>query len=77
VAGLKTVLSDVHSSLQSLCDKQRQKEGEKKQGNVTVKPEIVIVYNRRMLGVDKLYQQLASFLILMRYCVKAYKVLVF
>lgn len=30
-----------------------------------------------MLGVDKMYQQLASFLILMRYCVKVYKVLLF
>jgi len=76
VAGPKTVLSHVHSSLQSLCDKQRQKE-EKKQGTITVKHEVVTVYNRRMLEVGKMYQQLASFLILMRYCVKAYKVLLF
>ena len=37
----------------------------RKNGNVTVKPEVVIVYNRRMEGFDKMYQQLASFLILM------------
>jgi ubiquitin C-terminal hydrolase len=67
----------VHSLLQSSCDKHGQKEGEKKQGDVSVKPEVVIVYNRRMEGVDKMYQQLASFLILMRHCVKAYKVLLF
>jgi hypothetical protein len=77
VAGSKTVLSYAHSSLQSLCDKHRQKEGEKKKGNITVKPEIVIVYNRRMVGDDKMYQHLASFLILMRYCAKAYKLLLF
>jgi hypothetical protein len=77
VAGSKTVLSYVHSSLQSLRDKHRQKEGEKKQGNLTVKPEVVTVYNRRMVGVDKMYQQLAFFLILMRHCVMAYTVLLF
>jgi hypothetical protein len=77
VAGSKTVLSYVHSSLQSFCDKHRQKEGEKKQQNITIKPEVVIVCKRRMVGDDKMYQHLAPFLILMRYYVKAYKVLLF
>lgn len=60
-----------------MCDKHRQKGRGKKQGNVTIKPEVVIVYNRRLVGVDKIYQQLASFLILMRCCVKTYKALLF
>jgi ubiquitin C-terminal hydrolase len=76
VAGSQTVLSFC-PQLQSSCDKHRQKEGEKKQGDVSVKPEVVIVYNRRMERVDKMYQQLTSFLILMRHCVKAYIVLLF
>jgi hypothetical protein len=45
----------------------------KKWGNITLKPEVVIVYKRRMVGVDKIYQQLAYLLIMMRYCLKAYK----
>jgi hypothetical protein len=75
--GYKLFCLFVHSLLQSSCGKHRQKEGEKKQGNITVKPEVVIVYKRRMEGGDKMCQQLASFLILMRHCVKAYKVLLF
>jgi hypothetical protein len=77
VAGPKAFFSYVNSLLQSLCDKHGQKEGEKEKGNVSVKPEVVTVCNRRMVGVDKMYQQLASFLILMRYCVKVYKELLF
>jgi hypothetical protein len=58
-------------------DKHRQKEREKKQWNVSVKIEVVSVYDRKMVRVDKMFQNLASFLILMRYCAKAYKVLLF
>jgi hypothetical protein len=65
---LVSLLSTVHYKV-GITNTDKKKGG--KCGELIVKAEVVIAYNRRIVGVDKMYQQLASFLILMRRCVKA------